>query len=98
MFAILWRYRVAPGAEARFREIYGLEGDWARLFRRAGGFVRTELLDAGEGVFASLDYWESEADFEAFQAAFGDAYQALDAECEALTLHEERLGLFSVVG
>ena len=98
MIAILWRYRAAPGAEARFRAAYGPDGDWARLFRQAPGYVRTELLESGDGAFATLDYWTSEAAFEAFQAAFGEAYGALDAECEALTREEERLGLFSVVG
>ena len=56
MIAIVWRYAAAPGAEARFAEIYGPEGDWARLFRRAPGYVRTELLRDAEGGFATIDY------------------------------------------
>jgi heme-degrading monooxygenase HmoA len=70
---------------------------WAKLFRQAPGFVRTELLREGEGAYATLDYWSDLASFEAFKAAFGEDYARLDAECETLTEAEERLGLFEVV-
>lgn len=98
MIAIFWRYAAAPGAEARFAEIYGPDGDWARLFGKARGYVRTELLRDEAGGFATLDYWDALASFEAFKAAFGAEYAALDAQCEALTTAEERVGVFEVVG
>lgn len=97
MIAILWRYAVRPGAEARFAAMYGPEGDWARLFRMAAGFVRTELLREAGGGFATLDYWDEAASFERFKAAFADAYAELDARCEPLTEAEEKLGVFEVV-
>ena len=96
MIAILWRYQAAPGEEARFRHAYGPDGDWARLFGQAEGYVRTELLEGEHGVFATLDYWEAAASFERFMARFGEAYARLDAECEDLTEHEERIGQFVV--
>ncbi|MFC3070893.1 antibiotic biosynthesis monooxygenase family protein [Phenylobacterium soli] len=98
MIAILWRYAAAPGAEARFAEVYGPKGDWARLFGRAPGYVRTELLRGADGGFATLDYWDGPESFEAFKAAFGEAYAELDARCEALTEREEKVGVFEVVG
>lgn len=97
MIAIVWRYAAAPGAEARFAEIYGPEGEWARLFRRARGYVRTELLRDEAGGFATLDYWDELASFEAFKTDFGAAYAELDAACEALTEREERVGVFEVM-
>ena len=97
MIAIVWRYAAAPGAEARFAEIYGPEGDWARLFRRAPGYVRTELLRDAEGGFATIDYWDEAASFDRFKAAFGEAYAELDTRCEALTEREEKVGVFDVV-
>jgi hypothetical protein len=32
MFLALWEYEVKPGCEERFENVYGPEGDWARLF------------------------------------------------------------------
>ena len=96
MIAILWRYRVAPAAAPAFEAAYGPAGDWAKLFGQAAGFVRTELLREGDGVYATLDYWSDRASFEAFKRVFGEDYARLDAECEALTESEERLGIFEV--
>ena len=97
MIAIVWRYVAAGGAEERFASAYGPDGDWARLFRRAAGYMRTELLRDEAGGFATLDYWDGLASFEAFQREFGVEYAALDAECEALTAREELVGLFEVL-
>jgi heme-degrading monooxygenase HmoA len=96
VIAILWRYRVPEAAVGAFEAAYGPAGAWAKLFGQARGFVRTELLRDGEGVYATLDYWSDLASFEAFKAAFGEHYARLDAECEALTDAEEGLGVFEV--
>jgi heme-degrading monooxygenase HmoA len=94
MHAIVWRYDIKPGAEARFLQAYGPEGDWARLFGQAEGYLGTELYrSAGEpGRFLTIDRWRAPADFEAFKARHGEAYAALDREFEGLTLAEARLG------
>jgi heme-degrading monooxygenase HmoA len=97
VIAILWRYRVPAAAEKAFEAAYGPAGAWAKLFGQAAGFMRTELLREGEGVYATLDYWSDLASFEAFKRAFGEDYARLDAECETLIEAEERLGLFEVV-
>jgi heme-degrading monooxygenase HmoA len=97
MIAIIWTYAPTAGAEARFRAAYGPDGDWAQLFRRAPGFVRTELLAEADGRYATLDYWVDAASFAAFMAAFVEDYAKLDAACEALTAEETRVGLFEVV-
>jgi heme-degrading monooxygenase HmoA len=96
VIAILWRYRVAPDAAEAFEAAYGPAGVWAQLFGQAFGFVRTELLRGGEGTYATLDYWTDWLSFEAFEDAFAEDYGRLDAECEALTLAEEKLGVFEV--
>jgi heme-degrading monooxygenase HmoA len=97
VIAIIWRYSLAPDAEPRFREVYGPDGDWARLFRQAPGFVRTDLLAGEDGGFATIDYWRDAASFAAFKAEFGAAYARLDAACEPLTSREQPLGVFEVV-
>lgn len=94
-YAILWTYDVAPEHEAAFRGAYGPNGDWARLFARAPGFLSVELLSDGER-FATIDRWESPEAFEAFKVAYGPAYDALDAQCAHLTRAEHRIGAFTV--
>jgi heme-degrading monooxygenase HmoA len=96
VIAILWRYRVPAAAALAFEGAYGPEGPWARLFRHAAGFVRTELLRGGDGVYATIDYWADCESFDAFKAAFGEAYARLDAECADLAEAEEPLGSFEV--
>jgi hypothetical protein len=98
VIAIVWRYRVAEAALKAFEAAYGPAGPWAQLFGQAFGFVRTELLRGAEGTYATLDYWTDWTSFEAFEDAFAEDYGRLDAECEALTLAEEKLGVFEVVG
>lgn len=96
MIVRIWRYRVAAERRGEFERIYGSDGDWAALFRRADGYLGTQLLrDPLEpGVYATLDRWRGAADFQTFLTRLGAQYAALDAECDALTLEETDLGQF----
>ena len=91
MHLIVWRYRVAPAQAARFEKIYGPDGDWARLFRKATGYRGTELIRGGDGTWATIDRWESAEAWQAARDALGEEYARLDAACDALTLEEEKL-------
>ena len=95
-YVYLWEFRVAPERVAAFERAYGPAGDWAGLFRRAPGYLRSELLrDMSEPQrFVTIDYWETQSAWEAFRARFAAEYAALDARCEALTLRETELGRF----
>ena len=95
MIAIIWRYRVAPASQRQFEQAYGSNGDWAKLFGEAEGYIRTELLRGGDGDYLTIDYWLGADAWEAFSAGHGEAYRALDARCDALTEAEERIGLFA---
>lgn len=94
---ILWRFRVAPDHRAAFEAAYGADGDWARLFARGPGFLGTELLRAPDETdeYITIDRWDNAASHAAFLDMFGDAYRALDARMEGLTLAEERIGAFA---
>ena len=98
MIVSIWRYRTAEGCEREFERIYGPDGDWAKLFARAPGYLGTELLRAGDGSYMTLDRWQDQASFDAFKGAYGDEYLTLDTACEALTLEEAALGIFEVAG
>lgn len=91
---ILWEYRVHPGREADFEQIYGPAGDWARLFGQAEGYQGSELLrDRKEpGRYFTLDRWASCEAFERFHREHREAYEALDRRCEGLTVSETHIG------
>ena len=96
-FVVIWEFQVRPEAEVEFERVYGPEGDWVQLFRRAAGYIRSELLRDREvwGRYLVLDHWDTAAQYESFHAAHSADYSALDQRCEALTLHEARVGTFS---
>ena len=93
----LWRFEVAEKHEARFVEAYRSDGDWARLFATAPGFIRTELWSGGRCTYLTADHWESVTAFDAFQANSGEDYRRLDAELEGIAGIETFLGAFDQV-
>jgi heme-degrading monooxygenase HmoA len=92
----LWTFEVSADAEDRFVAAYKSDGDWAKLFSSAPGFIRTELWRAGDGLYLTADYWRSAADFDAFQSNLGDAYRTLDLELEGVAGKEEFVGAFDL--
>lgn len=97
MIAIVWRFHAAAGRETAFEAAYGPNGAWAHLFRKAAGYVRTDLLRGGDGSYLTIDVWRAAADWDAFRTAHRAAYERLDAACEALTRAEEMVGVFTTV-
>jgi heme-degrading monooxygenase HmoA len=96
MFVILWEYRVRRERLPEFEAAYGPEGEWVQLFRRAEGFVETELWQDREDRtrFVSVDKWLTRQHYDAFRVRFDDEYLAIDARTEKFTASEKRLGLF----
>lgn len=99
MYVILWEFAVRPDKIHDFVVAYKADGDWARLFRLAEGYVGTELLSSDEAPerYVTIDRWKSADDFARFQAEFGDPYRLLDQRLETLTLSERKLGAFTSV-
>ena len=99
-YVILWQFRVRQGKEQEFVEQYGPEGSWAQLFARSGGYIRTELArDVADHLrFFTLDYWQTEEEFNRFREQNLAEYQRLDKEFEGLTEEEARLGAFTRAG
>ena len=98
-YCIIWEFEVAPERRADFEAAYGPDGLWARLFRRAAGFVEVMLLRDEErsGIYFTLDRWASEAAFLGFKRDLGADYEALDRMLEGVAMRETRLGAFAEV-
>ena len=94
----LWTFEVSADAEDRFVAAYKSDGDWAKLFATAPGFIRTELWRASDGRYLTADYWRSATDFEEFQSSLGEAYRALDIELEGVAGVETFVGAFDLAG
>ena len=98
MFVAVWRFRIRAGQEQAFEAAYKGDGDWAQLFRRAPGYLGTELLRASaEREYLTIDRWEIADAFEAFKQNFAAEYHQLDEKCSAMTEHEQSLGQFTLV-
>ena len=98
MIYIVWRFVTRPDRVADFEAHYGADGSWAQLFRRHSGFRGTELLLELDqpGSYLLWDKWDALASFDAFKREHAADYAALDRECEALTLKEEKVGIFQL--
>jgi heme-degrading monooxygenase HmoA len=96
---ILWTFRPRAGREAEFERVYGPDGDWARFFRGAPGYLGTDLLRAtgGEPRYVTIDRWSTRAAYEAFRAGNLSEYESIDRRCESLTDEETSLGSFTTV-
>ena len=90
MFTVTWHFLPAPGREKEFLHAYGPDGPWVALFRRARGYLGTDLapLPGNPGWYRTIDRWISEEDYRAFRAAFGVEYGVIDKACEQLTREE----------
>lgn len=98
MYVIMWEFHVKRGQEPAFRQAYGAEGDWARLFRRGAGYLGTELLwdERDERRYVTIDRWSSRAAYDTFRSSLQAEYHALDQAYELLTDHESLIGTFTL--
>lgn len=94
-FTALWEFGVTPERQADFERHYGPDGSWVRLFRRAPGYLGSELLHQGAKPlhYVTVDRWASVEAWRAFRSRFADEYERLDREFEALTTHEAPLAV-----
>jgi len=93
---IVWEFWVRKDRVAEFQEKYGPEGAWARFFRGSAGYIRTELVKDVDSDFRflTLDYWQTEEEFNRYRQLNLAEYERLDKEFEGLTESETRLGAF----
>ena len=95
--------RHRPGASinwlSAFERTYGPAGDWVQLFRRAPGYLRSELHRdrSNPQRFVTVDYWESESAWQAFRSRFAEEFRKLDERGEELTVYESEIGRFEIL-
>jgi heme-degrading monooxygenase HmoA len=96
MYLIIWRFEPRAGRLEEFEAAYAPDGPWGQLFRKAEGYLGTELLrdSANPDGYLTLDKWRTEVDFEHFKQTYGTEYEALDRQLEGLTSTESKVGTF----
>ena len=95
MHLILWEFVSLKGKEREFEQVYGSNGDWARLFGRSAEYRGTDLLRSADGrTYITIDRWTSADSFAEFQNQWRRDYQAMDQRSEALTERETLIGRF----
>ena len=99
MYVYLWEFFVPDEHRQAFERDYADGGAWTQLFRRAPGYVGTELLADRElpGRYVTIDRWTDLAAYKAFRLDYADDYRALDTQCEGYTRREVALGTFDAV-
>lgn len=98
-YAIVWEFHVRAGAEPQFERVYGARGDWAEFFRRASGYIGTELVhdEKNSCRYVTIDLWRSRQEYDAFRQRYADEYRQIDQRCEQMTEAEQALGSFERV-
>ena len=94
MVVIIWEYQVKAERAAEFERIYSSDGAWAELFRKAEGYLSTELLRDPNRPhrYLTMDRWASPQDYDSFLLRFKTEYARLDVRSEHLTETEAFLG------
>ena len=95
-YTYIWAFEVHAEHADAFREHYREGGAWTQLFRRARGYLGTQLLQDESNAlrFVTIDTWSNAEDYEAFRAQYASEYAALDRVCEAFTARETLIGHF----
>lgn len=98
-YAYMWEYNIKTEFKMTFEEFYGPNGRWVELFKKAEGYIGTELLhdELDSQKYITIDYWRSRTNRNDFLLKFSDEYKALDTECAMFTLSERYVGEFDSV-
>ncbi len=95
----IWEFVVKDGSNAAFEKFYGADGDWAELFRRGSGYLRTDLIrdKYNSQRYFTIDHWRCREDYFKFRKVFNAAFEELDKHCDHLTVLESKIGEFTKI-
>ena len=94
MFVRVFEYTAAPGQAKSFEAVYGPDGDSARLFAVADGYLGTTLEGDGKGTYRTHDFWTDREAFDHFLDRTRETYEDLGRRFESLKATERHLGDF----
>jgi len=95
-FVYIWEYIVREGCLSEFEKIYGPEGDWVQLFKKAKGYIATDLHQdiSNANRFITIDSWNTKEDRDDFRKKYSNEFELLDEHCESFTEREKLIGDF----
>ncbi len=95
-YMYMWEYHVSKNHIDEFEKAYGLNGDWVNLFKKAEGYIETELHKDinNEGRYITVDYWQSKEACINFRNKYQKEFNEIDERCETYTVKEISLGEF----
>lgn len=99
MYVIVREYKVAPGNEETFDELFGPDGERARFFRDSSrDYVGSEVLrgDADTTRFLAVERWRSQRVYERFALAHTEELAALEKKALGITEAQRLIGDFTV--
>ena len=98
-YCYIWEFTVKDGSNAAFENYYGPNGEWAELFRRGLGYLKTDLLRdrTNSQRYLTIDHWQSRENYSRFRRDFDAAFEELDKRCEDLTVRESKIGEFTEI-
>ncbi len=98
-YCYIWEFTVKDGSNAAFERIYKADGDWAELFRRGSGYLKTELIGdrSDPQRYLTIDHWRRREDYAEFRRDFDAAFEELDNRCEDMTVRESKIGEFTKI-
>ncbi len=97
-FVYIWQYSIDLERESEFLAAYQSNGDWAKLFSKDSGYIRTELLQdtSKRNVYMTIDHWTSKSARDSFRETYSVEFTELDERCETYTVNEIFIGDFVV--
>lgn len=98
VYTYIWEYTIDSAYEQQFIAAYAPDGEWAQLFQRHDGYIKTELHRDRDNPnrFVTIDHWTNRKAWEAFRENANSEFRTLDGRCEAYTLEEREIGTFNL--
>jgi len=96
-FVYIWEYIVKEEYIEDFKRIYGPAGDWTQLFKKANGYIATDLHQdiSNPKRFITIDLWNTKDDRDNFRKRFSKEFKVLDEHCDSFTNLEKLIGDFN---
>ncbi len=95
----VWAYEVKDEFIGRFKEAYGPNGKWAKLYGHCSGYLKTVLLQDLDNPnrFITIDYWKSYSAFTTMKEIVTPEYEYLEEQCRPYMTSEDHLGMYETI-